>query len=775
MAKTAYTLTLKSGDKLCGTITMESPCAPVLVGRSHRCSLRTPEDDHSVSGVHVRFSWSGRKLMVEDAGSRNGTYCHGLRINKPCKVVSGNTYTLGNCTISCKLDRPASRKEVAVNHKLEYINGDSAGKQIDIVPQEGKEVFSIGLDPGNSLSLPDMLVSRHHAELSVKENGECWIRDLSSRNGTYINGEVLRGKERLLKDNDKISIAYFDFRFLDKAKPHKRFFIWLRVFVVAATLLIMAGVYVSWVTTSQTVESYLDQSRKAAAERDFTSAAKILGSARTARDADRYRAQIDSLDVQIERWANTSENWNQAQAQLAQSRFMDARKTLDSLTSGALDAWVWNGTTAVAEKRKAEFAAKSLRLYYDAEEALVDAMEGQPEHQADNIKIKKTPLLKFIESSKTEFASQTYLAPLTNAMSSTIAAMDGVEAGFTSVDEKIARLDSNNPNFAQLSKELDDVASDKSMHEAVRAYAEKYRQPCAELAEVKSFIAEEYVNIKAMRFDDVIALKEAIRLPKVELCARHPQLSMHRGRLEEFHNDAQTYAQVLKEMVGSLAARGIAKDSCDIHLSHILDEKLWGNALSFDCFSGRPPSTRRSDPCGFYDEFLGVDYTFQSLRALPDNYNEFCLRFIGFTPDVVAGRRAMKYVDSFVAYMNEKGSKLKGGELGKLYKHCLSLQEKRTAVLEYLASYVGDERAKIVAHFYIGYFSPTFDLARRKELSQRFRKVQREVSTLCEEYSAATDPQMQIAIRSKIFAKSFPGDSQIHSKWVQMHEGGGAK
>jgi pSer/pThr/pTyr-binding forkhead associated (FHA) protein len=48
-------------------------------------------------------------------------------------------------------------------------------------------------------------VSRHHCLLTVGNDG-AWIRDLSSRNGTFVNGRRVAW-ERPLRDGDLIWVA----------------------------------------------------------------------------------------------------------------------------------------------------------------------------------------------------------------------------------------------------------------------------------------------------------------------------------------------------------------------------------------------------------------------------------------------------------------------------------------------------------------------------------------------------------------------------------------
>ncbi|MCD2468810.1 FHA domain-containing protein [Streptomyces sp. MBT42] len=46
----------------------------------------------------------------------------------------------------------------------------------------------IGRSPDNDVVVPDLVVSRHHAELRAHPDGTYWIHDLGSHNGTYFNG-----------------------------------------------------------------------------------------------------------------------------------------------------------------------------------------------------------------------------------------------------------------------------------------------------------------------------------------------------------------------------------------------------------------------------------------------------------------------------------------------------------------------------------------------------------------------------------------------------------
>jgi DNA-binding NtrC family response regulator len=66
------------------------------------------------------------------------------------------------------------------------------------------DFFSIGRDPGNTLVLNDTFASSRHARIERK-NGGFVLRDLHSRNGTFVNGA--RVTEVFLTPNDRIRIG----------------------------------------------------------------------------------------------------------------------------------------------------------------------------------------------------------------------------------------------------------------------------------------------------------------------------------------------------------------------------------------------------------------------------------------------------------------------------------------------------------------------------------------------------------------------------------------
>ena len=73
------------------------------------------------------------------------------------------------------------------------------------------EDFSVGRNPANRLSIGDASLSRQHCVITSRE-GQFVIKDLDSRNGTFVNGVPAR--ERVLVPGDEIQIGNSLFLYL---------------------------------------------------------------------------------------------------------------------------------------------------------------------------------------------------------------------------------------------------------------------------------------------------------------------------------------------------------------------------------------------------------------------------------------------------------------------------------------------------------------------------------------------------------------------------------
>ncbi|AOR24667.1 FHA domain-containing protein [Clostridium taeniosporum] len=86
------------------------------------------------------------------------------------------------------------------------------GESIDL--KEGSVIpirndLTIGRKSENSISLSDQHVSGNHARVFIRNTG-LFVEDLNSTNGTYVNGNRIKGKQKLSnKDEIRIGTSIF--------------------------------------------------------------------------------------------------------------------------------------------------------------------------------------------------------------------------------------------------------------------------------------------------------------------------------------------------------------------------------------------------------------------------------------------------------------------------------------------------------------------------------------------------------------------------------------
>jgi hypothetical protein len=85
---------------------------------------------------------------------------------------------------------------------LLMVDGPTPGRRIFM----DQPVLLFGRDERCDVEIPDRQVSRHHASITV-EDDQYILRDLNSKNGTFLNGQEL-DRPVALHDGDEIQIAY---------------------------------------------------------------------------------------------------------------------------------------------------------------------------------------------------------------------------------------------------------------------------------------------------------------------------------------------------------------------------------------------------------------------------------------------------------------------------------------------------------------------------------------------------------------------------------------
>lgn len=86
-------------------------------------------------------------------------------------------------------------------------------------PHVVSESMSVGRDPSSDLVLSSGKASRRHARVYVEE-GALWVEDLNSTNGTYVNGQKIKGKS-VLQDGDSVRFGDLAFTAIAPKPPEQ--------------------------------------------------------------------------------------------------------------------------------------------------------------------------------------------------------------------------------------------------------------------------------------------------------------------------------------------------------------------------------------------------------------------------------------------------------------------------------------------------------------------------------------------------------------------------
>ncbi len=175
-------------------------------------------DDARVSWRHATLRVDGRSWVLEDPGSTNGTWVGSERASR-IDIRSNCVVRLGSPD-----DGPVLRLEPQLPPEPEPSGGPDPAlaeaclahlPSVDRRPTARMplpaKVMRIGRTPENDLAVPDLGVSRKHAELRKSQSGRYQIIDLGSHNGTYVNGSQVQGAVELT-EGDIIGIGRATFR-----------------------------------------------------------------------------------------------------------------------------------------------------------------------------------------------------------------------------------------------------------------------------------------------------------------------------------------------------------------------------------------------------------------------------------------------------------------------------------------------------------------------------------------------------------------------------------
>ncbi len=205
-------------------------------------------EDPMVSRKHLICRLTDQGFVVENLSITNPASLNGNPIIDPVSLEEGDILQIGNTLFKFSETDPSYSDAFELNARYKEPTIFEEESPLDIItlhePSSGRWMLKVisgpntgaefGLDVGQTyiagkdpslceIVFQDLSVSRQHAKLKVNEDGTVLVEDLSSKNGTYVNGHML-AEAKSLVSQDLVAIGTTSFLVIDKEQTRETIF-----------------------------------------------------------------------------------------------------------------------------------------------------------------------------------------------------------------------------------------------------------------------------------------------------------------------------------------------------------------------------------------------------------------------------------------------------------------------------------------------------------------------------------------------------------------------
>ena len=746
---------LEHNGRIIHEISSTAISGEIVIGRSHSCTWPVPKEDSVCSSQHAAVFLKGKAVWLKDLGSTNGTFHNGKRIAK-MKLAVGDKVGVGNCVLCVEADRGGDSKAFS---ELQVLSGKGRGQKKQLTPP----VFTIGSDPTANLVFLDMLVSRRHAEILVKEDASCWVRDLGSKNGTSVNGMPLRDdKERLLKDGDRIAFSHLEVEFHDGAVKRSNKQVWLRFGILAATLIAGLGAYAAYQNVRPSAESFIHDARRKAAKENFAEAAKAVEKAATARHAASNQVAIEELRRLLSVWQNTVTLWARAQDALAKSKWTQVSRDMGLLQVSKKDAWEWN-EKASAEKENMSNAKAMLDAYLRAESSIGREDVTFEELTEDHDGVEKA-------LARLSVTPPPYLIPLKTELEKISGRQAALLGESRKLEQALDLLKQDMPNYAEIVKVIGQARDSKE--ESLKRRAQVLESPVRALSESFSLLnaaAQQVRELEMMK-----ALATDIKLPTADSCSLDPRVSRARQVLEQTHANLKIKAGQLAVLFSEVEKRIGRDGDFPDSFRPFGDAATLTKLLSCDALELPLPKRSRKEPGSVYDRLLGVEEFYTYLSAFPEPVDPAMVSDLPFVSALTQIRESLQKIETFQTFVRQADNQwLMGSKMQAQMKRLDAVVARRNNLVQVMTTKAESDatRTGLIAGGIVARLTTQEGQGLLKNMKPQewvaaeLKRLRATLLRLNDEYSLAP-PARQIEIRTEILKSGLPGDPLVRRMWA---------
>ncbi|GAA6619780.1 FHA domain-containing protein [Scytonema sp. NUACC26] len=181
-------------------------CDLISIGRAQNNIFVLNEPD--ISRYHAQLIWKSDRYCIIDLGSSYGTWVNDRKLqhNVPTPLANGDILRMGAIELRFSIEvgmlpLPSPDSTIVEQSSATFY----ASVPMKVLDLRGLSTLSLGRDAKNDTVIEHPSVSRFHAYIERK-NGSLVITDISSTNGTFVNGKQI-SRDRILRPGDTIRIG----------------------------------------------------------------------------------------------------------------------------------------------------------------------------------------------------------------------------------------------------------------------------------------------------------------------------------------------------------------------------------------------------------------------------------------------------------------------------------------------------------------------------------------------------------------------------------------
>ena len=728
------------------------------IGRAADNDWIIPEQDRTAADYQAELRLGRREIRLQACG-RNTIHYHGKALSS-CVLKGSDRVAIGDCELFVKPSESGESRPCDV-HRLEFLNGPREGELLRLE----KALIKIGSAPENDIVIDDDVVSRFHAEIRIAENGESWIRDLGSLNGTFVNGDKLARQERMLMDSDEIAVAFFDLRFLDRNVPHTRSQIGKKILIMGVTVVVILAVFGLFYATTPQASVVLNAAEYYIRRADFAAARRMLDRMPESRNYQKYEKHHQEHLRNIARYEKTLASWNEFRNHLKNAAWEDAAKCFGRMEIDNRFAWNWEDATVDGRMALVRHAKSLLDLQFKLRDRLSPTDSDPSLLPILLAAVKKDPLLA------PDAKEPEWLQPLRTEIGRLVAELENNCAILAKMNAALDRLEEEQTDFKQLIEAMKQFATATSG--SVRVRAQDLADLLKQLEKNQNAVAANQAALEEMRFD---AIRREIAFVSLDECMISSRAIHKRNRLVRQQESLLRSVADLRFLLEKLKAAGLADGKIPAVVEKFASPEQLEKAFRFDCLRRKMPNARRETPADEYDRMFGIRFFYEIIQqsaVQPTNlYSGDIIASLDFHPECIALSALYRAAEETLLWLSLPENRwMLRGKARQLKEYCETVLARRAsmlAALDAMAKAAPDTRNYFIARAAFFYFSPAASISgeEMKQYAAAWKKFRRKQQSALAGYDPLK-PQTAVQMGETILANGIPGDPIVNWVWSQ--------